>query len=770
MSFRDSYASAITGHPIKVIISMIIITLIIGSGLGDLTVRTNQDGDLPKSDPMVQTKDRIDGVFGDKTEIMIGIQSDTIFRPSTLQKVADISNDLRHVSYVVPDQIRSLSTVNNVVPNEWGLQVGEFMKSVPKTAEEAETLNQAVRDNKLVQGRLVSESGDFTVISAKVEEGYDQATLYNAIYEIVEQYEGPERFYVTGEPIFTQEIDGGIQKDTAVLIPLALLLIMAGLLICFRSVTGVLLPMLAVVLSIVWAMGMMGHLSLPQTAVSSALPLLLVTIASSYTIHLLIYHNNERSGDDRTRSALSRIMPSLIMVGVTSALGAFSLYVFEILMIREFAIAATIGVFSALIINLTIIPAILQIISRRKKSSQDSGPAKPTWLDRRLIAVSMYSFKNSKKVVLVYLGILVIAFIGVSKVKTGLDFLNLFEADNQAKVAFNVFNEKIGGARFINVMVEGDEQGAVQRAETLRQMREFQNYMERQPGVGYTNSIADVLEQIAESVEGERGAEVVIDNDKQVAEYLMLYEMSGSPGDFSDLVDYDYRRAKIQLMLTTSSPDDHKHLYDLAKQYTDEHLGPSLRADFGGDVILWLAQDGYVVKGKILNILMAIAIIVVIVAFSFKSIAAGLLAIVPVAFGVTVTFAIMGFFGLRLDMPTSIITGLAVGIGIDFSIHYLTRLKKEMSATNDYERSLAATSTTSSKAVLFDTFTNMLGFSMLTLSQFLPVQIFGYLVSLTMLLMGASAIILYPALINIVRPKFIFTHQETIQRSAYEPA
>lgn len=770
MSIRDNYASVITRHPLKVIIAMLTITLIIGSGLGDLTVRTNQDGDLPISDPIVQTKDRIDGVFGDKTEIMIGIQSDTVFRPSTLQKVADISNDLRHISYVVPDQIRSLSTVNNVVPNEWGLQVGEFMRSVPKTIEEAKTLRQKVRDNKLVHGRLVSVSGDFTIISAKVEEGYDQATLYDAIYEIVEQYKGPEQFYVTGEPIFTQEIDGGIQKDTAVLIPLALLLIMVGLLICFRSVTGVLLPMLAVVLSIVWAMGMMGHLSLPQTAVSSALPLLLVTIASSYTIHLLIYHHNERFSDNRTRFALSRITPSLIMVGITSALGASSLYVFEILMIREFAIAATIGVFSALIINLTIIPAILQIITQWKKPQQNSEPTKPSWLDRKLIAVSMYSFRNSKKVVIAYLGILVIAFIGVSQVKTGLDFLNLFEEDNQAKAAFNVFNEKIGGARFINVMIEGDKQGAIQRAETLRQMREFQDYMERQQGIGYTNSIADVIEQIAESVEGEQGIEVVIDNDKQVAEYLMLYEMSGSPGDFSDLVDYDYRRAKIQLMLTTSSPDDHKHLYNLAKQYTDEHLDPSLRADFGGDVMLWLARDGYVVKGKILNILMAIAIIIVIVALSFKSMTAGLIAIVPVAFGVTVTFAIMGFMGLRLDMPTSIITGLAVGIGIDFSIHYLTRLKKEMSATNNYEKSLVTTSTTSSKAVLFDTFTNILGFSMLTLSQFLPVQIFGYLVSMTMLLMGVSTVILYPALINIVQPKFIFTHQKKAQRSAYEPA
>jgi predicted RND superfamily exporter protein len=141
--------------------------------------------------------------------------------------------------------------------------------------------------------------------------------------------------------------------------------------------------------------------------------------------------------------------------------------------------------------------------------------------------------------------------------------------------------------------------------------------------------------------------------------------------------------------------------------------------------------------------------------------------VLPIAFGVVLTFGFMSLFGLRLDMPTSIITGIAVGIGIDFSIHYLNKLRASMKATQNINKSLEITACTSGKAVVVDTFTNMLGFSMLIMSAFQPVQVFGYLVSFTMLIMGASVIVLLPAIVVWLKPKFIFGHIE-LKESVFE--
>ena len=120
---------------------MFIFTLIIGSGLTKITIRTNQDADLPANDPIVATKNRIDAIFGDKTEIMIGIQHENIYQTSTLRKVALISEQLKQIDFIIPDQINSLSTVNNVVGKEWGLDVGVFMKNIPTTVQQLSAFN-----------------------------------------------------------------------------------------------------------------------------------------------------------------------------------------------------------------------------------------------------------------------------------------------------------------------------------------------------------------------------------------------------------------------------------------------------------------------------------------------------------------------------------------------------------------------------------------------------------------------------------------------------
>lgn len=758
MLINKRFAELVTGMPKLVLCVVIMLTILVGTGLGKLTIRTNQDADLPSDDPIVATKERIDSIFGDKTEIMIGIQHDTIYRPSTLAKIQAISDELKRVDHIVPDQINSLVTVNNVVNKDWGLDVGTFIKTIPTTPEQLKALENDVKNNVLVNERLVSSDGTFTVISAQVEPGYDQTTLYNDIYAIVERYQGPEDFHVTGEPIFTQEIDGGIQRDAKVLIPLALLLIMAGLFICFRNIRGVIFPMITIVFSIIWAMGLMGHMGLPQTAVSSALPLLLVTIASSYAIHILIYYYNEPvDSPERVKVALEKVLPSLFLVVITSALGTGSLIVFGILMIKEFAISATLGVLASWFISITVIPALLQLTLKMKDRRDDiQKKSEVTLLEKGLRKLSLFSLHYRKTVIFSYIVMLGISVFGITQIKTGLDFLHLFKEDNQARVAYNVFNDKLAGTRFFNIMVTTPNAGDAQSAEYLKVIQDFQNYMDKQPGVGYTYSIADVVKQISQAVNGDEESEAPLTSE-QIAQYFLLYDVSGEPGDFSALVDYDYRRTKIQLMLKTSDPDEHRVLYNTAKDYFDSNLPKEASVDFGGDIILWLAKVDYIIKGKIENIILALLFIVLVVSIAYRSLKAGIYAMTPILFGVILTFAFMGFSGIRLDMPTSIITGLAIGIGIDFSLHYLSKLKSHMVAGEKYEEAILKTSKTSGKAVVFDTFTNMLGFVMLIFSEFSPVQTFGYLVSFTMLILGLSVLILFPALLSLTKPKFIFS-------------
>jgi len=121
------YFKWITENPKVVLTGILILSLLFGMGLPKLEIRNNSDSDLPESDPIVATKERIDDIFGEKSAILIGVESDNIYEPKTLQKIADLSLRLQKIKHVIPTEITSLSTINNVVGSEDGLVVGDLV-------------------------------------------------------------------------------------------------------------------------------------------------------------------------------------------------------------------------------------------------------------------------------------------------------------------------------------------------------------------------------------------------------------------------------------------------------------------------------------------------------------------------------------------------------------------------------------------------------------------------------------------------------------------
>ena len=171
--------------------------------------------------------------------------------------------------------------------------------------------------------------------------------------------------------------------------------------------------------------------------------------------------------------------------------------------------------------------------------------------------------------------------------------------------------------------------------------------------------------------------------------------------------------------------------------------------------MIWLALIQYIVVGQVQNVILALLIVFMFCAFVFRSFSAGLLSIVPLTISSLITFGLMGYLGIRLEMGTAIVTAIAVGVGVDFSIHFISRFKDEYQISNDLTTAGAVTMSTAGKAIIFDMISNILGFSVLLFSGFTPIQNFGWLVSLTMITSGFGSLILLPPLITNLKPKFI---------------
>ncbi|MFQ5864041.1 MAG: RND family transporter [bacterium] len=750
------FAMLVTRYPKWVLAAILVITIYLGFGISKLQTRNNYDAELPKEDPIVRTNDRFAEIFGEKDVIMIGIESDDIFQARTLQKIALISEDLKNVNGVIEDEVTSLSTVNNIKGRDWGLEVGPFMKTVPRTEAEIERLRADVRSNRLIYGRLVSEDETATLITANIERGYDQGRVYDQIQRILEKYREPEKIYTTGEPIMQQEIDLGIQGDVSFLLPIALTLVLIGFFVSFRTWRGVFLPFGVVALSIFWTMGLMGHVGLPLTVVSSALPMLLVAVASSYGIHIVHRYYEEIRGRDRvdgTRTATEKITPPILMTGITSALGSATLMIFRVVSIREFGIITAMGILAALILSLTFTPAALAMM--KKSSKKQKRPAKG-WIERALTYLAELSLANNKSILAIAAVVILISMLGISKIKVGNDFVQMFPKHHRVRETFEMFNEKLGGSRYFNIMIEGKNYDSIKDPLLLQKIFAFQQFAEGFEEVGYTSSFADIIQHMNKVMHGDDPQyHRIPDSQELIAQYLLLYSMSGDPGDFDDLVDYDYQRAKIRVMVKTSEQEAHKSLYQAFQHYVDTHFDAGVNNEFGGLLMVWIAQIRYIVTGKIQNIVLAVVIVFLFCAFVFRSLAGGLFSITPLVVATLLTFGLMGFTGIRLDMGTAIITAIAVGIGVDFAIHYISRFKEEIRNTGELRNSTANAMGSSGKAIIYDMMSNILGFVVFIFSGFLPIQYFGWLISLTMLTVGFGTLVILPALFATFNPKFV---------------
>jgi outer membrane lipoprotein-sorting protein len=253
----------------------------------------------------------------------------------------------------------------------------------------------------------------------------------------------------------------------------------------------------------------------------------------------------------------------------------------------------------------------------------------------------------------------------------------------------------------------------------------------------------------------------VPDDSSLISQYLLLYSMSGDPGDFDAYVDNGYRRGNITALLKT---DSSAYIADLMPKLQAEvaaRFDKKVSVSFGGSVPQTAALSEVIIHSKITNILQVCAVVFLVSALVLRSLLAGALVLVPLILAVIANFGLMGLFGIPLNIPTSLCSAMAVGIGADYSIYMIFRLREQMRGAADESAAIAEVIRTAGKAVLFVASAVACGYGVLLFSPGFHVhQWMALLIATAMLVSAVSALLLVPALVASFRPRFIFGGQE----------
>lgn len=754
-------------YPKTVVGSFLVVTVLLVIQFPRLTIDPSVDVFVPRDHPEVQFFDETRQVFGLLNFVIIGVVDEReggIYRPDTLALVRDLTASLREI----PDVTKALSLFSfpYVEGDEEGMRVADLVQEVPEDADALARLKERISRWPLLTGTLVSGDGKAAAILVRYQRNGDaelRRRVYHAVVEKIRPFEkGPTQIFVAGMTAIEVSISDAIRQDMRRLFPLVVAVVVVCLWLSFRRAIGVLLPLLTVVVAVLWTMGAMALLRLPLNTLTGALPVLLMAVGTAYTIHLLFHflHNASRGQDPEEAAvqAVGKVGSAVLMAGLTTIGGFASLGVSQVVPIRMFGLFAAFGTAVALVASLTLIPALLRlglkrIRIRREPSSRESRSALPG-LDRILSRYTAWAVLHRRFVSVAAIGLAAFFLAGAFRIYPESDYITHFKRSSYIRQSDEKINRYFDGSSFLDIIVDAGEPDGIKDPDILRKMESLQLFAATLPQVGGTMSLVDYLKRMNQALNEESPeAYRIPDTREMVAQYLLLYSMSGDESDLEDVVDPQYRRACISLRLKTGSTRHAARILEEIERYNREVT--KLPMHMTASMVLGKVVDDLTIRGQIESILTSVPVVFVLVSWVLRSFVGGLFAVLPLLLCTAINFGILGWTGIPLQVGTALIASVALGIGIDYAIHYLNIARIQAPGAADLGASLRESARTAGRAILYNAAAVGFGFSVLVFSSFIADIYFGAFISLTMFTSSLATLTLLPCLIHAFRPRFL---------------
>jgi len=691
-------------------------------------------------------------------------------------------------------EVTSISNTDDIYGSEEGLTIEKIFEVIPGTPGEMKSLRRRVLENDLFRNSFFSEDGRRTGIFVELAMDEDDSEIlystYIALERIFEENPGIDKHYIAGFPIVAATLRTVIDQDTQRFFPFVALLAVFFLWLTFRRPSGVAVPMLVVGFSILFTLAIMVVFEVPLNTITSALPVFLISIGVADGIHMFSeYRENRIEGLPREKAVclmLDKLALPVTMTSITTAVGFLSLTVSDIVPIFTFGIFVAVGTLLAMVLSLIFIPALLMVLPEKVSASQEGsgtdenlsrGVHQVNFMDRlfqkSLDVMTAWVLRNARPVLLAALAICAISIYGLSQVKVESSLESYFQADAPLVIA-NRAMEKMSGSRTINIVItKTGEEEPWKNPDNLKVVEEFQEFLANEPRVKRTLSLVDLIKRISyafnenrkefnrlpngfEFLESEEIFEENGQTEKRtvkreisgrdlIAQYLVLYENSG--GDvLSDVVDSEYLNLNLAVTISSNSTTEEEKLLQSIEDYAVRQFPQGFSMTSSGMVPINVATSNEVVTSQIRSLSGSILAVFLMLALIFRSVSRGLMGMIPLVFTVLFNFGVMGFFGVHLDIGTALVSSIVIGIGVDYSIHYLSSMFHELADGTELHDAISNTVRRSGKAITSNAVTVGFGFLALSVSEFLPLVTLSWMIWLTLNISALATMILIPAL------------------------
>ena len=734
-----------------------------------ITRDTTADAFIPADNPARIYREQVKKTFGLADPIIIAVFRDGdggVFTPATLQLIESLTLRVQDLPNIDPDRVVSIATENNIEGHSDGMRVEPFFDDYPDNDESARNIWRKVQDFPLYLGSLVARDGHATLIVAEVLNERDAEETYLAVMELVDSTQLPAgvTLHVAGEASVTGYMGRYIDSDAQRLNPIAGLIITIILFLAFRTIAGAMLPNLIVAATVLGTLGIMVASNVSFFVITNAMPVVLIGIAVADSIHIFsayyesIQRNPNIDNNDAVIGAMVEMWRPITLTTLTTMAGFLGLYISSVQPPMQYlGLFTTIGVGIAWVYSMTFLPATMSFLKikpgmRHARHNTDDMAVK------LMTNIGHWVIRRPATIVSIGLVFVGVGIIGALNIEVNDRRIEIFNEKEAVFIADKMINQYFDGTGVFDIVIETDEPEALFRPEYLRKMERFQEELETYAIVGGTTSVVDYLKQMNRSInEGDKDEYRLVDDERLNAQLFLLYSTSGDPTDFEEEIDYDYQRANIRVNLKSPSYQELKPVVAAINDYIlTEFNEPGLTATLSGRAMITYEWVDAVGKSHFKSVLVSLGLVFLMAAVVFRSAMAGLISLTPVAISILFVYAVMAVLDINIGIGTSMFASVAIGLGVDFAIHTIDRIRVLYSNGDDRDETMLELFPSTGRALLFNFLAISCGFGVLVTSDVVPLMRFGAIVALSVSTAFIFSLTFLPALILLMKPRFIY--------------
>ncbi|MBI5415249.1 MAG: MMPL family transporter [Candidatus Omnitrophica bacterium] len=743
-------------HTRLVILLTLIVTCLFLWQFPKIKVDTDPKHMLPTTSPVRVYNDEVDRLFSLHADtIVLGISNkEGIINTDTLKKVALITQSILKIKGVITQDLLSLSTVNDVIVKEDGLQVRPLLDQIPETKDELETMRKVLYENPMLVDRFISKDGKTTAVYIPIEPAANGKAVADLVRKIVKEAGPPEEYYLAGDPIARDTFGSQMFKQMGLFSPVSGMVMCVALFLMFRNYALVFTNMGVAMISIFWSLGLLIGMGFPVHIMSSMMPVFLMAISTD-TVHIFNeFYFRFREVKDKRRAVLetmNTVAQPVFYSDLTTAVGFASLATGAIVPVKVFGLFVAFGTFVILLMSYTFVPAILMVMKestiQKALGREDIKEGKAqgmTWL------VKLGGLSLSRRSVILKTGLILIIFsvIGISRIHVNNNMVSWFKAESEIRRSDKILNKELGGTSLAYFVLDSDKEDFIKEPSTLRYMETLQRRLEQNPLVGKTTSVADYVKHINRVLhQNDPKFEVIPGSKDEVAQYLFLMEMSARPNDLNNVVDYPFKRANIWVQLKSWDAGVMRELVQAVQKYTLDRPLPEAKFKPAGIAYFNMVWNDEVLWGMVSSFLASLVLVLGLLIFEYRSLKWGIISFIPLLATIVIIYGMVGWIGKDFDMPISVLSTLSLGMAIDFAIHFVSRLKQRYQEIPDVEDALAWTVGRPGKGIIRNAVLFALGFAVMMFASLTPYITVGIFMALIMILSSVATLIYLPALI-----------------------